>query len=158
MAADRYTVRIAGTTLADDVPYGEVLRSVVRYTVEAAVARAADRYDWEHEELRRRGLAAFEIARNGRALWCEPGDFATERALAGAQGAGTAFDAANELDSGFCQRLDADLRELWRKAGYETPSLAADMRPLFAELESDAQDRAASARSGLVLEIVEAVK
>lgn len=157
MPADRYSIRIGGTSIAENVSYKDLLSSVVRFTVEAAVARAADLDEWAFEELRRRGLQALEVTHNGKAVWCDAADFESERSAAIAQGAGEAFDAANELQVDLCEHLDAHLRELWQRAGYATNSLVNGMRPLFAELEHDATERARSAQNGLVTEIIEAL-
>ncbi|MBV8489603.1 MAG: hypothetical protein JO199_03660 [Candidatus Eremiobacteraeota bacterium] len=157
MPADRYTARIGGTTIAENAPYDTLLVRIVEYTVRAAVARTADRSEWEFEELRDRGIDALEIAHDGKAIWCDRRDYECERAAAVSQAAGETFDASNELDAGFCERLDHDLRARWQRAGYETPSLAGNMRPLFGELERDAADRAAVAQNGLVADITESL-
>ncbi len=158
MAADRYTARIADRiVIVEDAAYADLLKSIVRFTVEGAVARSADRGAWEHDELRRNGLYAIEVARNGRAIWCDRDDFEKELAEARRERAEALFKAANELEPDFCNRLDADLRTCWRSAGYDAPSLVHEMRALFAELEADAGDRAADAQAGFVGEVVAAI-
>jgi hypothetical protein len=157
MAADRYTARIGSSlALAEDVPYRVLLRRIVRFTAEAAAARCADDARWEQEELRKRGLSALALSREGKALWSDPGLFESELDEARREGALAAFTALNELDSEARGRLDRDLRHLWREAGYDVPSLIHTMKKLFVELEADINDTTAGARAGFVDEITRA--
>ena len=138
------------------MPYGALLRSVIEFTVRGAVARSIDEGEWEHEELRRRGLAAIQIVRNGKAIWIERDNFEAELAEARREHVEARFLAANKLDPALYERLDAQLRVRWRLAGYETPSLINDMKKLFLELQRDATDRAATARERLVGDVLHA--
>ena len=52
-------------------------------------------------------------------------------------------------------RAPPDLRDRWRLAGYDIASLLENMKALFAEVESDAHDRAANAREALIEEILD---
>jgi hypothetical protein len=158
MERDRYTARIAGSlAIAEDAPYPVLLANIIRSTLEAAIACAADRDEWEHRELRRKGLSALEIARNGKAIWQDRGDFEAELAEAQREGVQAAFEDANELHPGFLELLDADLRERWKRAGYDTPSLVTNMRALFSELEADAHERETHALMGFLGEVVDAI-
>jgi hypothetical protein len=157
MAPDRYTVRIAGSTaLIVDASYETLITSIIKATLEAAVARVSDTSTWEQEELRRHGLSVLEIARNGRAVWISPADFQAEAAEARRNGSAQEFDAGNELDPAFVGQVDADVRTRWKRAGYDTPSLRSDMRILFSEIEADARTRESKAITELVVEIVAA--
>lgn len=150
-----YCVRVGDSfTLAEAVPYDVLLSRIMEFTVRAAVARSLDDCEWEEDALRRNGLLSLEISRNGKALWADRRSFAEQLAEARREGVEGRFREQNALDASLCRRLDRDLRARWRSAGYQTPSLIADMKKLFAELERDLADRTASAREGFVREIV----
>jgi hypothetical protein len=149
-----YSARIGEShSLGENVSYDALVLRVVEFTVRAALARCVDECEWEHELLRTKGLGALQIFRDARALWSDRELFAVELAEARREH-DSRFEQTNELDCDFCHRLDRDLRGIWRRAGYETPSLLRDMKRLFAELESDATERASGAREGLVIEIL----
>lgn len=126
----------------------------MEFTVRAAMARSTDESDWEHDELRRRGLAAVQIFRNGKAVWDNPATYRLELVEAQRERIERKFNDANELDPTLYGRLDRDLRARWRRAGYRVPSLCNDMKKLFAELERDVMDSAAHARENLLCEIL----
>lgn len=152
-----YSVRIGEShCVADGIPYDALLDRIVEFTIRAAVARSTDESEWEHEELRRRGLSALQIFRNHRAVWDDRSTFEIELAEARRENIGERFESTNELDPALFTDLDRDLRGLWRRAGYEVPSMRNDMRALFAELERDAADRAAHAREGLLDDVLRA--
>lgn len=153
----RYSVRIGEShCVAEGIPYDALLDRIVEFTIRAAVARSVDESEWEHEELRRRGLSALQIFCNQRAVWDDRTTFETEIAAARRQDAGETFEATNELNPALLAGLDCDLRTRWRRAGYEVPSLLRDMKPLFEELERDAAERCADARESLLGEILKA--
>jgi hypothetical protein len=157
MDPTRYSVRIGEShCVAEGIPYAALLDRIVEFTIRAAVARSVDESEWEHEELRRRGLGALQIFRDQRAVWDDRSTFETELAAARRQNVGERFEATNELDPGLFAGLDRDLRARWRRAGYEVPSLRRDMRALFSELERDAADRAANARESLLGDVLAA--
>jgi hypothetical protein len=149
-----YSARIGESRLiAENVPYGVLLLRIVEFTVRAALARSVDECEWEHELLRTKGLETLQIFRDGKAVWRDRELFEGELAEAQRE-RDSRFEQRNELDSRLYQRLDRDLRLTWRRAGYETPSLQREMKRLFAELESDAAERARGAREGLVIEVL----
>lgn len=151
----RYTARIEeSASIAEDVDYERLLAGILEFTVRAAIARSEDESQWEHEELRRRGLEGVHIFRNGKAVWTDRESFEAELAEARRENFQDNFEATNELDPTFLEELDRDLRERWRLAGYEVPSLLENMKPLFSQLESDARDRAADAREALIEEVI----
>jgi hypothetical protein len=151
----RYTARIEeSTSIAEDVPYERLSAGILEFIVRAAMARLQDESEWEYEELRRRGLGAIQIFRNGKALWTDRDAFEAELAEAGRSSCAGRFSASNELDEAFLELLDEDLRRRWRLAGYEVSSLLQNMKPLFSEVESDAQDRVADARRAFAVEIL----
>lgn len=153
----RYSVRIGEShCIAEGISYDALLDRIVEFTIRAAVARSADESEWEHEELRRRGLSALQVFRDGRAVWDDRSTFETELEAARSQRTGDSFEATNELDPALLAKLDHDLRARWRRAGYEVPSLRLDMKALFAELERDAGDRAAHARETLFGDVLNA--
>ena len=117
----RYSARIGVTPVAAGVPYDELAGRVLEFVLQAAIAVAADQFEWEHEELRRGGLTAIEFFREGKALWWDRECFEAERA----------DPERNELDSGFFDRLDGDLRTRLKRAGYEVPSLIACTKALY---------------------------
>lgn len=157
MNPTRYTVRIGEShCIAEDICYAELLDRVVEFTTRAAVARSTDESEWEHEELRRKGLDALQVFRNERAVWDDASTFEAELAEARRERACTRFKSGNELDAAFYDALDRDLRARWLRAGYKVPSLRHDMKRLFLELERDAAERAAHAREGLLSEILAA--
>jgi hypothetical protein len=158
---DRYTARFDGSvsnakeiSIADGVSYNALLKGIVEFTLRAAMARVADRSTWEQEELRRKGLSAIDIARNGRAIWTDPALFEKELQEARREGIEAAFIERNELDLEIHRKLDRDLRGWWRRAGYESGSLLKDMKRLFTELEADASERVAEAWDRFVGEIL----
>jgi hypothetical protein len=153
----RYSVRIGEShCVAEGIPYDALLDRIVEFTIRAAVARSTDDSEWQHEELRRRGLGALQIFCNQRAVWDDATTFESELSGARRQNVCRKFKAANELNPAFLTNLDRDLRARWRRAGYEVPSLRCDMKPLFAELERDAADRAADARESLLGDVLRA--
>jgi hypothetical protein len=153
MKAELYSARIGDSrAIAEETTYEELVQRIMEFTVRAALARSIDESEWEHEELRRKGLRVLAILRDGRAVWADADTFNAElreaRRLRDAR-----FERCNELDASLYDRLDGDLRALWRCAGYESPTLLHDMKKLFSELEGEAADRAAQAREGLLSEI-----
>jgi hypothetical protein len=151
----RYSTRIGESyCLSEDVSYEVLLQRIMEFTVRAAVARSIDESEWEHEELRRKGLSALQIVRNGKAVWLDQETFEGELAEARREHIESGFKEANELDPSLYQELDNDLRARWRSAGYETPSLITDMKKLFAELQRDAAHRIAGAMEDLIREIM----
>lgn len=155
MTGPIYSARIGEShCIADRVTYGALLNRIVEFTIRAALARCIDECDWEHDELRRRGIGAIQIFRNGKAVWADSAAFERELAEARREQIEERFRRANVADPVLHQRLDDDLRARWRAAGYESPSLATDMKKIFAELERDASARAESARESLVAELL----
>lgn len=151
----RYTVRIGEShSIAEGISYDALLDRIVEFTARAAVARSVDESEWEHEELRRKGLDSLQIFRNERAIWDDASTFETELAEARRERACTRFRSGNELDAAFYELLDRDLCARWSLAGYNVPTLRHDMKRLFIELERDAAERAAEAREGLLSEIL----
>jgi hypothetical protein len=152
----RYSARIGESyCLGEELPYDALVRRIVEFTVRAAVARALDESAWEQEEIRRNGLAAVQLARNGKALWADEGSFEIELAEAKREHVETRFKERNACDASVYERLDRDVRASWRAVGYETPSLRNDMKKLFLELQRDASDRTARALESLVAEVVQ---
>jgi hypothetical protein len=147
---DLFSARISPSAcIAESVDYDTLLEEIAEYTLRAAFAHAVDQHDWNQEELRRKGLRALELFHNGRAVWRDRVAF--EESLAEAcSGDQDRFDRCNELDPELSERIDRDLIERWRLAGYLVPSLALDMKRLFAELEADAADCARDAREELM--------
>jgi hypothetical protein len=143
--------------VAESIPYETLIRQLIEFTARAAVARSIDESDWEHEELRRKGLSGIQLFQNGKAVWTDRKNF--EEALAEAQREQieARFKKANKLNAALYDRLDKDLRARWCKAGYKVGSLFDDMKGLFTELERDARDRAAGAREDLVGDVLGAV-
>lgn len=141
------------------MPYEALLLGVMAFVARAAVAWAADESDWEQEQVRRNGLSALKLCRDGKALWDDAQTFADELAEACVEGVLPRFRAQNELDRAFFERLDQDLRARWRGLGYEAPSLRDDMKPLFLELQRDVADATLHARecvlAGLLLRLQE---
>lgn len=149
-----YSVHIGESqSVGDMISYSSLLRRLMEFTVRAAIARSVDEPEWEHEELRRKGLAALQIVRNGKAVWPDRETFEKERADAAREHDPT-FERSNEFDARLYGRLDRDLRARWRRAGYSVPSLLSNMKSLFIELERDAADRAAHAREDLLNEVL----
>jgi hypothetical protein len=154
MHSELYSARIGESySITEQSTYDGLLQRIMEFTIRAALARSIDESDWEHEELRRKGLAALQIVRNGRAVWACRESFGAELAEARRE-RDARFEQSNELNPALYDRLDGDLRACWRRAGYDTPSLAHDMKKLFAELERDAADRAAGARESLLTELL----
>jgi hypothetical protein len=158
MAVDapaRYTARMEeSVNIAEDVAYERLSTGILAFTVRAAIARSEDESEWEHEELRRRGLRGIQIFRNGKAIWTDRDIFEVELAEATRSKCEGRFDEMNELDPTFLEELDGNLRQRWRLAGYEVPSLLESMKALFSQLESDVRDRIADARQALTDEIL----
>ena len=151
----RYTARLEESIgIAEDVDYEGLSASILALTVRAAVARSQDESEWEHEELRRRGLSCIQIFRNGKAIWTDRNSFEGELAEARRSSCADRFNASNELDPTFLESLDEDLRQRWRLAGYEVSSLLENMKWLFSELQSDAQERVAYTRRAFADEII----
>ena len=140
----RYSARIGATVIATGVPYDELTDGVLEFALQAAIAVAADQFEWEHEELRRDGLTAIEFFREDKALWWDRECFEAEEA----------DPERNELDSSFFDRLDHDLRTRLKRAGYEVPSMIACTRALYSEIAADVADRCAGARESLLVEIL----
>ncbi|MBV8153598.1 MAG: hypothetical protein JOY98_04215 [Candidatus Eremiobacteraeota bacterium] len=155
MEAYRYTARIGSGSIAEDLSYAKLLERTLEFVLRAAVAKAIDEFAWEQEELRRSGLRAIEFVRDGKAIWWDAEAFELEQKEAWRERIAKRFSETNELDSGFFVRLDRDLRDKLRRAGYEVPSLVSNMRDLFREVGADATDRSAEARERLVGEILE---
>lgn len=154
MNSARYRACIGDSVIAEDASYESLLAGIQAFSVRAAIARSTDESEWKHEELRRRGIHAIEIFRNEKALWIDRDSFECELEEAKREQVEDRFSAANELDRAFFEKLDRDLRNRWRLAGYEVRSLSEDMKPLFLELEADAKERAAEAREALLEEIL----
>lgn len=150
-----YTARIGEShCLVTGVPYDVLVDRIMEFTVRAAVARSVEESRWEDEELRRKGLGAIQLIRDGRAIWADRASFEGELAEARVECVEDRFMVANECDPLLYERLDDDLCSRWEAAGYRTPSLRDNMKKLFTELQRDASDRAADARNGLVDEIM----
>ena len=151
----RYTARMEqSVSIAEDVPYERLCAGILEFTVRAALARFADESEWVHEELRRRGVTGIQIFRNGKAIWTDRAIFEVELAEARRSNFEDRFREANELDAGFLELLDRDLRARWRLAGYEISSLRESMKPLFSQIEADAKDAVAGARQAFAEEIL----
>ena len=140
----RYSARVGGSAIAAGLPYDELAGRVLEFVLRAAIAVAADQFEWEHEELRRDGLTAIEFFREGKALWWDRECFEAERA----------DPERNELDAAFFDRLDHDLRARLKRAGYEVPPLIACTKVLYSEIAADVADRCAGARESLLVEIL----
>jgi hypothetical protein len=156
-AVSVYSARVSPSAcIAKDVDYDTLLECIAEYTLRAAFARAADQHDCDQESLRLGGLGAIELFHDGRAVWQDRVEF--ERLLNDAAGDDELgrFERANELNPELLLRLDRDLLERWRVAGYLVPSLALDMKKLFGELEADALDSARAAQHGLLTELLRA--
>jgi hypothetical protein len=157
MTLDCYSVRIGESyCVAENVTYDALLTRIVEFTVQAAVARSIDEDEWEHEQLRRNGLAALQIFRNDKAVWDDVAAFEAELAEARRERIDARFEASNELNVELYRRIDADLKARWCRLGYSTPSLCHDMKALFVELERDASERAKDARASLLCELMRA--
>jgi hypothetical protein len=140
----RYSARVGATVIAIGVPYDELTGRVLEFVLQAAIAVAADQFDWEHEELRRDGLTAIEFFREDKALWWDRECFEAEQS----------DPKRNELDPAFFDRLDRDLQTRLKRAGYEVPSLIACTKALYNEIAADVADRCAGARESLLAEIL----
>ncbi|MBV8196702.1 MAG: hypothetical protein JO263_01085 [Candidatus Eremiobacteraeota bacterium] len=140
--------------IAEDVPYETLLSRIMEFTIRAALAHSIDENDWEQDQLRRNGLRAIGLFRNGKAIWSDCAAFEIELAEARRERVESRFAQTNAADPALYARLDRDLVRRWRLAGYQTPSLANDMKPLFVELERDAAERAEGARESLVGELL----
>ena len=160
MNSPRYSAWIGeARSIALDMPYEALLRGLMAFVARAAVAGAADQSDWEQEQLRRQGLGSLQLSRDDKALWDDPQTFAEELAEARLEGVEARFQAQNELDPAFYERLDDDLRARWRHLGYDAPSLRDNMKPLFLELQRDVADAASRAMermlAGLLIRLQE---
>jgi hypothetical protein len=148
---DLFSARISPSVcIAQSVDYDTLLEQIAEYTLRAAFAHAVDQHDWDQEELRRKGLRALELFHNGRAVWRDRVAFDETLEEVTRTGDRQRFDGANELDPELAERIDRDLLERWRLAGYLVPSLALDMKKLFAELEADAADCSREAQEQLL--------
>jgi hypothetical protein len=155
MKSPTYSVRIGESLLiAEDVSYSTLLMLIMEFTVRAAIARSIGDEVWEHDELRRRGLAALQIFRAGRAIWNDGEAFASASVEARREHIARRFKETNELDVALYSELDGSLRECWRQAGYSVTDLTCDMKKLFAELERDAADLIGGARESMVADII----
>ena len=155
----RYTARVGDShCVAENVTYDELLARIVERTVRGAVSRSIDESEWEDEELRRRGLAALAIHRDGKAVWADPKIFEAELDAARSKHIEARFKKNNELDPALYDRIDRDLRTRWRLAGYDVPSLRNDMKKLFVQVEKDADSRASGVRAELIDELVRGTK
>jgi hypothetical protein len=159
MGSAHYSVRIGeGHSIGVRMSYPALLACLVEFTLRAAIARSADESCWEHEELRRHGLAAVQVFRNARAVWDDPHTFNEEINEARRTRAALRFRASNELDPGFFERLDCDLRAQWRRMGYESPSMRTTMKALFGELERDVATRTEAAREDMLVDLLRALQ
>ena len=159
MTVARYSARIGEAfCIGDDLSYRALLARLMEFTLRAAIARSADESQWEHEQLRRLGLCAVQLFHNGKAIWDDAALFTQEMAEARRTNAAERFQARNELDAAFYDRLDGELRARWRRLGYETPTLRGDMKRLFLELERDASERAALGRERMLSDLVTALE
>jgi hypothetical protein len=159
MCSARYSVRIGeACCIGIDMPYETLLVRVMEFTMRGAIAKSADESDWEHEQLRKHGISALQVFRNGKAVWDGVPIFNDELAEARRESAAELFQAQNELDPEFYARLDRDLRARWCLLGYRTESLRGDMKALFSELEHDATQRATDARGRLFADLVSALQ
>lgn len=157
MNLDHYSVRIGESCcITENATYSALLTRIVEFTVKAAVAHSIDEDEWEHEQLRRKGLSALAIFRNEKAVWDDGAAFKAELAEARREHIGPRFQASNELNVELYQKIDSDLRDRWRRLGYATPTLRHDMKALFLELERDASERAKNARESLLVELMRA--
>jgi len=153
----RFTARIGhGVSIAEDVSYDELVDCVLEFVVRAAIAKANDYCSWEEEELRRQGLNAIGFVRDGKALWWDRDSFEVEYAEAEREGSAELFASQNEFGGAFFEKMDSDLRERLRRAGYAARPLFTDAKDLYREIAADASDRSAQARESLVAEIVNA--
>ena len=150
-----YSARVGESHFfADRVGFDELVNRIVEFTIRAAVARSVDESSWEQEELRRGGLRTIQIFRGGKAIWADSHAFESELGEARREGIQERFERANAVDPEVYERLDQSLIDRWRRAGYDTPSLASNMKALFDEVGREATDRAESAREDLVVEIL----
>ncbi|HEY6325660.1 MAG TPA: hypothetical protein VIW73_03965 [Candidatus Cybelea sp.] len=150
-----YAARVGEShCIADGVTYDVLLNRIMEFTIRAALARVVDECDWEHDALRRNGIGAIQIFRDGKAVWADSAMFEQEMAEARREHIEDRFIRSNEADPPLYERIDRDLRARWRAAGYETPSLADNMKTIFAELERDASERAEVAKESLVSELL----
>jgi|HubBroStandDraft_5_1064220.scaffolds.fasta_scaffold147410_2 hypothetical protein len=157
MDLDLYSAQVGESCcIARRETYDTLLTRIVEFSVRAAMARSVDEIEWEHEQLRRRGLSALQIFRNGKAVWEDRAAYEAELAEARREQVDDRFEAANEVDAGLYEKLDVDLRDRWRRMGYATPPLGHDMKRLFDELGRDAEDRAEHAREHLLEELLSA--
>ncbi len=156
---DRYSVWVGeACCIGIDIPYETLLIRLMEFTMRAAIAKSADESDWEHELLRKHGVGALHVFRNGKAVWDSVSIFNDELDEARREGAAEPFQAQNELDPEFYARLDRDLRARWGRLGYPAETLRSDMKVLFSELEHDAKQRTADARGCLFADFVRALQ
>ena len=155
----RYSARIGEAhSIGAGLSYDALVALVIEFTLRAAFARCVDQSEWEHEIVRRKGLGAVQLFRDGKAIWDDPKTFAEELAEAQRERAADRFQALNELDPGFYEVLDGDLRARWRDLGYLTPSLRANMKALFLELERDVCEQEAHARERMLHGLIQRLK
>lgn len=149
----RYSIWIGDFCLLADGTYNLLLKSIMEFTIRAAIARSIDETEWEHDELCRHGLEALQIFRDGKAVWANQKSFESQLADAASHGDET-FTQKNVADFELYERLERDLRTRWRSVGYDIPSLRHNMKKLFGELERDARDRARAARDDLLTDVL----
>ena len=159
MDPTRYSARVGEAhCIGAGLSYDALVALIIVFTLRAAFARSADQSEWEHEIVRRKGLAAVQLFRDGKAIWDDPGTFAEELAEAEREHIADRFQAQNELDPAFYEGLDGDLRARWRELGYLTPSLRTNMKTLFLELERDVSEQEADARGRMLKRLIERLK
>lgn len=158
MISAGYSVQVGETCIGIGMTYEALLVRIMEFTMGAAIAKSADESDWEHEQLRRRGIGALQVFRDGRALWDQASIFDDELCEARREEAAEQFQAQNELDPQFYMQLDRDLRTRWGRLGYRVDSLRSDMKALFSEIERDAAQRVADARKRLLFDFAGALQ
>jgi len=150
-----YTVRIGERDcFARAVTYDDMLRRIVERTLHAALARSIDAGDWEDEQLRRQGLESLQIYEGTRAIWSDRALYEHELAASRTLNADDSFVKENMVDPDLYDRLDRDLRRLWRTAGYTVTSLRNSMKPLFHEIEKDTNRYAEHARESVATDVM----
>lgn len=158
MSGSRYSARLGDShRIAEGVAYEMLLKSLVEFTIRAAVADLIDESDWEQERFRRQGLDALQLFRDGLAVWNDRASYQEALIEARREGVEERFKAANVLEPELYERLNRDLLARWRQAGYEAPCLLHGAKQLFTELKRDAAERVAGARESLVVEVLGAL-
>jgi hypothetical protein len=152
---DQYTARIAPSAqVAEGASYEALLDAICEYTVRAAFAHANDQHGWEQDELRRKGLSAIELFHNGKAVWLDAASFGECLSDETSHGTVVQFERTNEMNLELSERIERDLVERWRLAGYTVVNLRCDMKKLFEELEADAHDCDRQAREAFIVDIL----